>query len=144
MAARPDWAAIADRVTRIRNGDRDRESLSEGMDRLGRWVVHQVIGDLEDTEPVNSFTPPVDAVVALAVSAARHRRDPGRPAPDPQKIDRVRKGLSDLDDPTLGPFFAQLVRLIDGSEIEWNTLDQMNTALMAIVEQQIEAKGDPS
>ena len=130
-AGSADWTHLADRLARIRDGERDPAILQVGLDPVDSTVLERALDAIAgrvllDLTP-EPLRPLVDGVLALAV----HARGTG-PAPEADLVTAIHDRLTALagqDDWTA--LAGQLQQLAAGTtDLQWDNLDDIDTAIL--------------
>jgi tetratricopeptide (TPR) repeat protein len=137
----PDWAELAGRLARLRDGERDAAALTGGLDAIDTLVVTRALDALEgrvipDPTP-EPLRPLVEAVVALG---AARRRAVTLTTEAQEVAGRVEEVLNQLTENEDWSALAAQLRTVSAgtTQVAWDGLDELDTAILATVLRRID------
>ncbi len=139
----PDWRSLAERLSRVSDGERDPSLLGEGLDPIDTTIVSRALaalaGEVEPDPAPEDWAPLLDAVAAIA--AARRAGTPLAPALE-EVATEVAASLDEGAEKGWTALAARLRQLADGAaDVEWEGLDSADTAVLITVMRRIEQRG---
>ena len=135
LSGQANWSALAGRLGRARDGERDVAELAEGLDATDIFILTRALDALAGRARLGPVPETLRPLAALVVKAAAHHRSAGAPGLSAEDEDFLSSELDDLAArEQWSALAAQLRRAAAGEEgPDWEGLDRLGTAVLLSV-----------